>query len=374
MRRRLIIAPFILLAITIPTYMFFGVSLAEGNKLVWLLWLIPFLFLVSMPISWLMRHREKKSSLASLYMWFVHFFMGFISFALVFVILYDAAEYIFHRHFSTILVYGATALTLVVGMIWAATGPRKKVIRLKIPHLPVALDGFRIVQISDLHIGETIRKPYVKRTVAMANACEPNLIAMTGDIGDGNVRDLQDTVDELKQLSAPHGVFYVPGNHEYYWNLADWQKAIADTGSVTLLNDGRLIDAGNGKIYVGGIADPAAGQVGSGAAPDVPASLRGSDGATFKILLSHRPDFAEEAAGLGYNLQLSGHTHGGQFFPWTIAVKFVHHLAVGAYQVKDMWAYVSAGTGSWGPLLRLGTTPEVSCIVLERYEPSRARQ
>jgi uncharacterized protein len=363
--RSFVFVPFIMIAILAPAYALLGASLAEGRSSTWVLLAIPFLFMVSMPITWRIRNRE-RTALLSLYTQLTYFFMGVISFILVFTILFDAFKLITKLSPSPMYVYAFTLLALIGGSIWAATGPRKKIINLKIAGLPDALNGLRIVQISDLHIGHSIRLPYVKRTVQIANDLKPDLITLTGDIGDGNIKDYGPEIAELKKFAAPLGVFSAPGNHEYYWSLTDWQNSLARAGAVNLLNDGRLLNVRGQKVFIGGVADPAATQIGAGEPPNLEASLRGSESAVFKILLAHRPGFAADAAKLGYDLQLSGHTHGGQFFPWTIAVKFVHKPATGAHLINKMWIYVSAGTGSWGPLLRVDTTPEVTCLVLNK--------
>jgi predicted MPP superfamily phosphohydrolase len=190
----------------------------------------------------------------------------------------------------------------------------------------------------------------------------PDLVAFTGDIGDGRAADLAGALDELRPLAAAAPVFYVPGNHEVYWNLDEWLASFRGAGMRVLLNRGERIGIRGEELFVGGITDPACAA--HGLAPDLAGAAQGAAGASFRMLLSHRPDPADAAAAAGFDLQLSGHTHGGQFFPWTIVAALVHKYSLGLYRVGKMWVYVSAGTGSWGPPVRLGTRPEITVFEL----------
>jgi predicted MPP superfamily phosphohydrolase len=127
-----------------------------------------------------------------------------------------------------------------------------------------------------------------------------------------------------------------------------------------------MVEVRGAKFWMGGVTDPAAVQTGLGAAPDTNLALTGGENADLKILLSHRPHLVADAARSGFHLQLSGHTHGGQFFPWTYVVRFAHTYFLGLMRHEQTWIYVSPGTGSWGPPLRLGTTPELTKLHLVR--------
>lgn len=260
----------------------------------------------------------------------------------------------------------ALAATLTAWGAWRAfRGPRIKEVAIPVEGLPEALDGFKIAQITDLHVGPTIGRDYVERLVGKVREIAPDATVLTGDIVDGNLADLRDAVAPLAKL-LPHGkVYYVPGNHEYYWTIQAWLAELERLGAQALLNRGTSLEHRGATIWIGGVTDPAAKQAGA-EAPDVGKAAAGGENADFKILLSHRPDYAPAAAGAGFQLQLSGHTHGGQFFPWTLVAKLFHRFYIGLMRHESMWIYVSPGSGTWGPPARLGTTPEVTCIRLLR--------
>jgi predicted MPP superfamily phosphohydrolase len=251
------------------------------------------------------------------------------------------------------------AAIAALGTWRALRGPTVRSVTVPVDGLPEALSGFRIVQISDLHVGPTIGPRYVARLVGLVRDLAPDLTALTGDIFDGTVADLELSVKPLADLVPRGRVFYVPGNHEYYHSFATWTPELERLGFRTLLNRGERVDHGGHALWIGGVTDPA------GPPPDPAKAALGSDGAVFRILLSHRPGYAEPAARAGFQLQLSGHTHGGQFFPWTYVVRLFHRYFVGLLRHENMWIYVSPGTGTWGPPIRLGTTPEVTCLRLE---------
>lgn len=246
------------------------------------------------------------------------------------------------------------------GAWWALRGPRIRTVTVPIDDLPPSLHGFRIVQISDLHVGPTIGPRYVDRLVRLVASLDPHVTALTGDIFDGKVADLARSAERLARLAPQGRVFYVPGNHEYYHSFSSWEPELERLGFRTLLNRGESLDHAGETIWVAGVPDPA------GAKPDPRVAAQGADDAAFRLLLSHRPAYTEEAARAGFHLQLSGHTHGGQFFPWTIVVGWFHRYFVGLLRHESMWIYVSPGTGTWGPPIRLGTTPEVTCLELAR--------
>ena len=255
-------------------------------------------------------------------------------------------------------------VAFAVGVAWASFGPRLRHVRISVPTLPEGLRGLRLVQISDLHIGVSIRRRYVERVVRLTNSVEADFVVFTGDIGDGEVARLSAEIEALKDLKAKSGIFYVTGNHEYYWNADHWIAAFRSVGMNVLLNETRTVSVGEHRVLIAGITDPAAPMAKGHEAPSIGSTLARAETADFKILLSHRPHFAQEAEAHGIDLQLSGHTHAGQFFPWTLVVKMVHEFAHGLHRLERMWIYVSAGTGSWGPRLRFGTTPELTVIEL----------
>jgi len=257
-------------------------------------------------------------------------------------------------------------IALAAGAVAALRGPRIRRIDVPVERLDAALHGVRIVQITDLHVGPTIRASYVRRVARMANALNADLVALTGDLVDGPVERLARHVAPLAELRAASRVFYVPGNHEYYSGAGPWLAHFRSLGFEVLLNEFASVSIRGARIIVGGVVDPAAARVLGPLhvpRPDLAAG-RGED-AAFRLLLAHNPKLAPLAQAAGFDLQLSGHTHAGQFFPWTVAVRLIHapHVA-GLSRSGRMWVYVSAGSGTWGPPLRLGSEPELTLIRL----------
>lgn len=290
--------------------------------------------------------------------------MGYLSYLIIFVIIKDLLR-IVGFSVAPLWAYVGAMIAVIAGTLVAYNGPRLVKLRLPVPNLSADLEGFRIVQISDLHVGPTIGRKYVEDLVQKVNALSADIIALTGDIGDGPANKHKDDMAPLAHLKSQFGVFYVPGNHEYYWNANEWLTIMNNLKAVVLVNRGKKIKVKSSEILIAGVSDPAGSPK-----PDPLSGLKSGENANYKILLSHRPGIANEAARLGYNLQLSGHTHGGQFFPWTIVVRFVHTYFLGHYLIDQMWLNVNSGTGSWGPFLRLGTTSEITQIELFRSDKS----
>lgn len=343
---------FFILGIIGPIYFYLGWSLGSGMS--WPLLAILFGLVFSFPF---MRHRPLITHLTFLS-------MGFLSFLIVFVILKDLLGLI-GLTIPALWSYVAAGAAVVIGTLIAHRGPT--IVKLKLPYkqLPPELEGFRIAQISDLHIGPTIGQKYVEKIITTVNEMNVDMVALTGDIGDGPVEKYRDAIAPFLFLKSKFGVFYVPGNHEYYWNANEWMNIMNNFKAIVLLNRGKNIIVNGKEVLVAGVADPA-GHPG----PDPVAGFNAGPEAAFKILLSHRPGLANQASSLGFDLQLSGHTHGGQFFPWTIAVRFAHKYFLGHYLIKDMWLNVNSGTGSWGPFMRLGTTSEITLIEIVRSDKS----
>ncbi|RYZ59203.1 MAG: metallophosphoesterase [Proteobacteria bacterium] len=265
------------------------------------------------------------------------------------------------------LTYALSILALGIGFWRATRGPSLREVRIDLETLPLALNNLRIVQISDLHVGPTIHKKYVEKVVAQSNALEADLIVLTGDIVDGSIRDLKEHTAALANLKAKLGVYLILGNHDYYSGADAWVEEFRALGIKVLLNSHVRLEHAGLEFMLAGVLDPAVKAFSKELKPD-PALARGdlaSSESLFRILLAHNPKLAQEAARAGFHLQVSGHTHAGQFIPWTWITKMIHapHYA-GLSQEGPMWVYVSAGTGSWGPPLRLGTSPELTLLSL----------
>ena len=265
---------------------------------------------------------------------------------------------------ATPVIFGLAFLGLLAGMVGALGKPRVHEVEVPVENLPAGLDGFRIAQISDLHVGPTIRQRYVEGVVRIVNSLSADLVAITGDIADGMPVDLAERTASLALLLPRGRVFYVLGNHECYWDARKWVDELVRLGATALLNSAMTLEHRGECVMVGGVTDPAF-EVKPDAAAAAPAELMGR--ASFRILLAHQPQIAPLANQVGFDLQLSGHTHAGQFFPWTLVAQRVHRqLVAGLSRAGKMWVYVSPGTGTWGPPVRLGTSPEVTLLKLKR--------
>ena len=268
---------------------------------------------------------------------------------------------------GSLAVLAGSFVALALGAVAALRGPHVRRVEIPIEGLDPALDGLRIVQITDLHVGPTIRSAYVRRVVRMANALGADLVALTGDFVDGPVARLASHVAPLAALAPAGRLFFVPGNHEYYSGIGPWLAHFRSLGFRVLLNEHAALSLRGTKVLVGGVVDPAARMLGPGHVPRPDLAAAPAEGKAFRLLLAHNPKLAPLGEAAGFDLQLSGHTHAGQFFPWTFAVHLVHapHVA-GLSRSGRMWVYVSAGTGSWGPPVRFGSEPELTLIRLVR--------
>ncbi|MGY6272277.1 metallophosphoesterase [Achromobacter denitrificans] len=244
---------------------------------------------------------------------------------------------------------------------------RARVVEVDVPiaGLPPDLDGFTIVQISDIHVGPTIKKRYVQAIVDAVNEQLPDMIAITGDVVDGSVEHLAAQASPLGQLRAPYGVYLVTGNHEYYSGAAPWVAEFRRMGLRVLMNEHAVIHPAGLPVVVAGVTDYGAAAFDPQQRSNPLAALSGAPAdALPKILLAHQPRSAAAAEPLGYTLQLSGHTHGGQFFPWGFFVRFQQPYTAGLHRMGRMWVYTSRGTGYWGPPKRLGAPSEITRLRL----------
>jgi hypothetical protein len=248
-----------------------------------------------------------------------------------------------------------------------AAGPAEITeVPVRLPNLPRALDGLTIVQITDLHVGPTIRQREVDRVVEQANGLRPDIVAITGDLMDGSVRELGPIVAGLARLRSRYGVHFVTGNHEYYSGVDAWTAFISGLGIRVLRNERVVIGDPGASLDLAGVDDWQATRFGNGHGYDLAKALAGRAPERPLVLLAHQPRGVEEAVRAGVGLQLSGHTHGGQIFPFQYAVRAAFRYVKGLYPVDGTGAhvYVSRGTGYWGPPMRIGVPPEIAKITL----------
>ena len=256
----------------------------------------------------------------------------------------------------------AAAATVTILGAWNARRTAA-VVRVDVPvrGLPEALHGFTIAQISDIHVGPTIRSGYLQAIVHRVNLLGADMVAVTGDLVDGSVAELAGHVAPLAALRSRHGTFFVTGNHEYYSGALAWIAELRRLDVRVLLNEHVVLQHDGTEVVVAGVTDHGAHHFNSGHRSDPQASVRGAPiGAALKLLLAHQPRSAMAAVGLGFHLQLSGHTHGGQFWPWNLFVRLQQPFTAGLHRMRDLWIYTSRGTGYWGPPKRLGAPSEIT--------------
>jgi predicted MPP superfamily phosphohydrolase len=258
-------------------------------------------------------------------------------------------------------------LAAAYGIHRAVEVPQVRETQCVLPGLPAELDGLRIAHVSDLHIGPLLLRPWTEAVVDAVNGLKPDLAVLTGDIVDGLPSQRAAGVAPLRRLRARCGVFACAGNHEYYADFRAWMRAFSALGTDMLLNEGRVLNVGGRQLFIAGVTDIAAARF-SLPLPDRAAAADGAPQAAVRILLAHRPGNAAASAAAGFDLQLSGHTHGGQILGLQrIVAEFNEGYLYGWYAVRGMRLYVSSGAGLWnGFPVRLGVPSEIAHITLRR--------
>src|SRR4029450_8583913 len=264
---------------------------------------------------------------------------------------------------------GVMVLTPVITLVGFYVARRvAPVVDVEVPlaDLPPQLEGFTIAQISDIHVGPTIKRNFVEAIVERVNRLGADMVAITGDVVDGNVRDLAPHTEPLARLESRQGTGVVTGNHEYYSGAHAWIRELRRLGTTVLLNEHVVLDHDGAKLTIAGVTDYSAHHFDPAHRSDPRAAAEGAPGDAPKFLLAHQPRSAAVAAQAGYHLQLSGHTHGGQFWPWNLFVRLQQPFTAGLKRLGRMWVYISRGTGYWGPPMRFGVPSEITLIRLVR--------
>jgi predicted MPP superfamily phosphohydrolase len=248
--------------------------------------------------------------------------------------------------------------------------PAIKRVELALTRWPRALDGLRIVQISDIHIGPILGRDFAAWLTERVNGLDPDLVAITGDIVDGSVHTLADEVAPFGRLRARDGVYFVTGNHDHYSGARSWSDFLRGLGIGVLRNEGLAVEAKRGRgapearYFLAGVDDHRGDLGFDGGGEDLERALEAHGDALPLLLLAHDPSTFKRASKLGVDLQLSGHTHGGQIWPFVYLVRLAIPFVAGLYQVGDAQLYVSRGTAFWGPPLRLFAPAEITEILL----------
>ena len=256
--------------------------------------------------------------------------------------------------------------TTAYGFYSARKGPTIINQDIYLKNLPDSFENFTIAQISDLHVGPTIKKPYVEKVVNQISTINPDLIAITGDMVDGSIDYLRRDLEPLSQVVAKYGTYFVTGNHEYYSGAERWLDETDRMGFTNLVNDNKLITIKDQNIALAGVNDYRAHQIIPSHRSNPQAALKGINSDKVKILLAHQPASIFKANEAGYDLQISGHTHGGQFWPFTYPTKQANPYLSGLHDHNGTQIYVNSGTGYWGPPLRLGVIAEITLFRLKK--------
>jgi predicted MPP superfamily phosphohydrolase len=258
----------------------------------------------------------------------------------------------------------AVGVTLI-GLFNARRLARVKHVDVPLAGLPPALHGYTIAQISDIHVGPTIKRKYLSAIVDKVNSLGADAIAITGDLVDGTVARLAKHTAPLARLRAPDGTFFVTGNHEYYSGAEAWIAELRRLGLTVLMNEHVVRTRGAASLMIAGVADYTAHHFNPEHKSDPRQAAHGAPkNLDLRVLLAHQPRTAPAAAEAGFDLQLSGHTHGGQFFPWNLFVPLQQPYVSGLNRLGKMWVYTSRGTGYWGPPKRFGAPSEITLVRL----------
>jgi uncharacterized protein len=360
----------------------------EGRTALWV-WL-PLGLLLLAPLAAMIARRSGSAALAEAFAapgWIV---LGWASVALILLLgadllrllvwagdglgriagLESALDEERRRFLTRTLHLGAFAASAALtGLGWRSAMDHTRTVEVAVPvvGLHPDLEGLRIVQFSDLHIGSLIRGEQVEAVAERLAELQGDLLVFTGDLADGLPGRLAGEAASLAKPAGRLGKYFVTGNHEYYSDPQGWMRTASSLGFDVLTDEHRVHRVGEATLVVAGVPDISAPHFLREHASSPQKALDGAPSADFKLLLAHQPRSIFEAAKAGYDLVLSGHTHGGQYHPWTWAADKVNPYLAGLNRHDEQtWIYVSRGTGFWGPPIRLGAPPEITVLTLTR--------
>ena len=338
------------------------------------------LLMIVGPIQFRQLHGNVESSGTFILQFSQYFMMGWIGVTLIILLaaeflqfnfrLFDPSKRIFLTEGVVKGLLATAGLASIGGWIQLKAGPKVERVTIILPTLPKAFDGFTIAQISDVHIGPILHKDFLDGVVEQTLELNADLIALTGDLVDGDVTQIREHVRPFEKLKAPQGTYFITGNHEYYSGADEWIAHWESVGIHVFKNSNLILEKKNSegqteKLLLGGVFDIQGERFSERHKTDPMKAAETSETVSCKILLAHNPKSIQAATEAGFHLQLSGHTHAGQFYPFAWIVRFVQPYFEGLYRVNEKTQiYVNRGTGFWGPPNRLGKTSEITLITL----------
>jgi uncharacterized protein len=395
---------FIVVAITALTliYGYFGLRIIKpaAFSLKWKisLWAVLSIFYVAIPLAMIFRSNAPLSPVRIPLSWFAFVSFGFFTLTFSALLFRDASlivcrfakalvalvrcftspardedlenpsRRLFLVNSTNLAVLGVTGSLTGYGLAEARRVPKIVEVDVPLENLPPEFDGFRILQITDIHASMTVRRDYVQRIVDRANEQKHDMIAITGDLADGRVVDLGSETEPLADLRAKFGTFFVTGNHEYYSGVDSWLAEAERLGFIPLLNEHSIIQRHGAEIVLAGVTDYRASRIVPHHASDPEAALAGAPEDSVKIMLAHQPKSVFQAEPAGADLLITGHTHGGQYFPWNYVVSLDQPYVHGLHRHGKTHVYVSRGAGYWGPPIRVGAPSEITVLRLVRKQ------
>jgi predicted MPP superfamily phosphohydrolase len=339
---------------------------------------VAMLMLTAVPLTAFLRRQRRREYPGAMVRLFVYRPFWYAQLLVLFAGLAGVAGILVGAPFGAAVIVArwmvaAATLLYALGVAAGWVGSRRlhvRRLRATFPELPAGLEGLRVVQLSDLHIGPQTSRRFLERVRSTVTAASADLIAVTGDLVDDHAPDSAHYASALGDLAAPLGVYVVPGNHDVYANWPAVRAELERLPVTILVNASRTVRRGDATLAIAGTGDPAGRWVTtSDAAPDIDRTLRDVPPGAFTIALAHNPSLWPLLADRGVPLTLSGHTHWGQLalpaFRWSLAGVFLDH-AMGVVTRDASVLYIHPGTGFWGIPFRIGARPEVTIIELAR--------
>lgn len=343
--------------------------------------IILLLFYLFPIFGFLLHFLKIENSFSILFLWLGYIGLGIVSLLFFSYLIIDIFSIISHlllkenkfdpnrRIFLGFTIRGLAATISGIGSAWgiysALKTPVIKTVKIPIINLSNNLNNFKIAHITDTHIGSMIGKQFVQEIVRKISDMKPDILVFTGDAADGSVESYGNSFSPFEDLNVPYGKYFVTGNHEYYSDLNGWLRLIEKVGFKILINESQILNINGSEIMITGIPDKTGKYFSSFHKVDMQKAIGGMRKCDLKILLAHRPKDVEYAISNNFHLQLSGHTHGGQYFPFSLLVQLAHPFLKGLHKKENTWVYINQGTGYWGPPMRIGTEPEITEIIIK---------